>query len=227
MSSYEAVTLPTCWGADTSSKLTAAAARGLSRAVINDSPIRFVWRYVFFGEAVKSDIDADEARAICDAGLILLLVQHCRNPGWIASPDLGRSDGQWAARNAWEAGYEAGCALALDLEGLGNSGSVVAEHVDAWAEEVAGAGYMPVLYVGFQCGLTPEQLWELPRFARYWSDGGPRSVANRGFCCVQHPSIQIAGVKIDPDYAAPDELGGALVGMAEAKADTTPDLDAA
>ncbi len=225
MSDYEAVDLPPCWGLDTNTKLSAASARALASATFRGQPVRFVWRYVFFGDPLRGDIDADEARAICDAGLILLLVQHPRNPGWLASAERGKSDGEWAARNAWEAGYPADCCIALDLEGLGNSGQPVIEHAEAWAKEVIAAGYKPVVYVGYDCGLTPQQLYELPSFARYWSDFGQRSVMKRGFCCKQHPQQSLCGIEVDMDQAYPDDLGGVLTGMAEAKADTRPELE--
>jgi hypothetical protein len=204
---YACVTLGTCDGFDTSTKLTTTQAH---LAAIS---YRFVARYVFFGDALKGDIDPTELAAICNAGLVLLLVQHPRNPGWMASQMRGMDDGEAAARNAAEAGYLQGCHLFLDLEGLGNSGPPVRDHAIAWCSAVRSAGYWPGIYVGFDAGLTPDELWELPNVDRYWSDAGPRSVSRRGFCLTQGSTETFAGIPIDPDHHAPDKLGGCLVGM--------------
>jgi hypothetical protein len=199
------------WGIDCSQKLTAASAKALRSLGRYD----FVWRYVFFNQPRPGDLDPAETAAILDAGLTLLVVQHVRNPGWTASDQLGGSDGQWAVRNAAEAGYppNMGLSVALDLEGLANSGAPVAEFVDQWCLTVASAGYEPVLYVGYDAGLSPQELYDLPHVARYWSDAGPRSVVTRGFCCKQGPEQTIAGVRVDTDHATPDMLGGVLVGL--------------
>jgi len=198
-------------GIDCSQKLTAES---LSHFRLQ-SAVQFVWRYVFFNQARAGDLDATETAAILAAGLTLLVVQHVRNPGWTASGQLGASDGQWAVRNAVEAGYPAnmGLCLALDLEGLANSGPAVAEFVDQWCLTVGSAGYVPVLYVGYECGLSPQELYDLPHVARYWSDAGPRSVAVRGFCCRQGAEQTISGVRVDTDHAFADALGGVLVGL--------------
>jgi hypothetical protein len=213
-------------GVDTATKLSAASAGRLAAASVpvpvagGVAPIRFVTRYVSLGPASPGDLDAAETAAILGAGLALVVVQHVRYPGWAASGQLGAVDGQHAALNAEEAGYpgnltpdEPTLSLVCDLEGVANTGAPVAEYVDAWCLAVAGAGYTPVLYVGYKCGLTPAELYSLPHVSRYWCDAGPRSVAVRGFCAKQHPQVTIAGVLVDPDYAYTDALGGTLVGL--------------
>lgn len=217
----KAIALSECWGADTSAKLSAPEAKALAGATLSGSPVTFVERYVFFGRSRPGDLDRDEAARILDAGLTLLVVQHVRNPGWLAGGALGAQDGQYAASNAAAAGYDPslrdehgrGPSIALDLEGCKDSGQYVIDHCEAWASAVRAAGYSPVLYVGYDCGLTPEQLYEMHGIDRYWSDAGPRSVATRGFCCRQQPQTTAAGILVDPDYAAPDALGGVLTGV--------------
>src|SRR5580700_2307194 len=110
------------WGFDCDTPLSPADAKRLARSTYQGKPLRFVWRYIFFGPPQRGDITRDEAMGILDAGLILLLVQHPREPGWIASEARGREDGKWAADNAAAIGYPPGAYIALDLEGLGNSG---------------------------------------------------------------------------------------------------------
>ena len=226
-----AIALPPSWGVDTSAKFTTSMAKALAAGRLPqpyDQPIAFLWRYVFFGPARPGDIDAAELDAIVGAGLPLMLVQHVRNPGWLASGDLGEADARAAVANALRAGYTAGVldengrppSLAMDLEGVRNSGTSVFEHCKRWGNVVRGAGYSPVLYVGYDAGLTPEQLWQIPTIDRYWSDFGPRSVERRGFCCKQHDQITWRAstlapfVNLDPDYAAPDALGGTLTALA-------------
>lgn len=212
-----AVPLENCFGFDCNTKLDEKSAARLAASTFGfnyqEHPLEFAIRYVFYREAVPGDLSAAETDAILGAGLRMLVVQHVRNPGWTASEECGASDGQWAARNAAAAGYLAGCHLALDLEGVANSGHRVSAHAVAWATAVRDGGFLPVIYVGYQCGLTPDELWELPNVDRYWSDFGTRHVSNRGFCCQQFKQQIIAGVEVDPDHAYPDALGGTLVAM--------------
>ncbi len=217
--------VPSSWGIDTSAKLSGTAPKRLaSTPLASGKEIRFVWRYVFFGPARPGDIDAGELEAILEAGLILLLVQHCRSGSWHASGAQGAEDGAWAVRNAQAAGYPLGACIALDLESVANPGAAVQSHATQWCAVVKEAGYLPVVYVGFDCGLTPEELYELPGVERYWSDAGPRSVAERGFCCKQYPQTSVAGTPVDPDQAFPDQLGNFLIGAALEEGDTAPDL---
>jgi hypothetical protein len=219
-----AAPLPACWGVDCEQKLRPADAQRLSVANYNGQRIAFVWRYVFFGQPMRGDIDVIEAQAIADAGLTLLIVQHPRNPGWLASPSRGTEDGKWAAANARNAGYPPGAYIALDLEGLGNPGQMVIELAEAWCEPVKDAGYGCCVYVGFDCGMTAAQLYALRNVDRYWSDAGGRSVDTRGVCMRQHTQTILAGVQVDPDEHFADKLGGLLVGAASGAArDTIPD----
>ena len=203
------------WGFDCSMPLTGALARSVKAAGHEGKPFTFCWRYVFFGPAVHGDLTELETSAILESGLTLMVVQHVRNPGWTASPQLGDSDGAWAVKNAIAAGYTPGegLALALDLEGVANFGAPVSGHVERWAGRVRSGGFEPVLYVGFQCGLTADELYALPDVRRYWSDAGPRKVSERAFCCKQGVETVVVGVRVDLDHAFPDALGGTLVGM--------------
>lgn len=216
------VTLADQWGCDVSSKLNAQSATNLARAAMsNGNRATFVWRYVSLDTEPDGsgrypvDIDPAERDAILDAGLTLLLVQHVNYPGWYASALNGASHGKAAANHAAWAGYPKGCHLACDLEGVasGDSAAQIADYVNGWCRQVIAAGYLPVLYVGYACGLNSKQLWELPLVSRYWSDFGQRSVDNRGFCMVQGREEVVASIKIDVDHAMPDKLGGCLVGM--------------
>jgi glycoside hydrolase-like protein len=223
-------TLPPSWGCDCSAKLSPDMAQNLARAHLkNGNKIGFVWRYVSLNTQPDGsgrypvDIDPEERDGILNAGLTLLLVQHVNYPGWYASALNGAAHGKAAANHAAWIEYPKGAHIAVDLEGVSSQDTPkqVAEYINAWCRAVLAAGYKPVVYVGYSCGLTPEQLWELPLVDRYWSDFGTREVANRGFCMVQKPEEQLAGIKIDPDQAMADKLGGTLVGMGKLTAPVT------
>jgi hypothetical protein len=213
MTNTAAVSLPDCWGFDTNTKLTLKTASALASSAYHDNPLTFAFRYVFFGPPRLGDLSPLETDAILTAGLRLLVVQHCRAPGWTASGQLGSSDGSWAARNARDAGYLAGCHLAMDLEGLSNSGHPVFDHAVEWCNAVRAGGYLPLIYVGYDAGLNADELWNIPNVDRYWSDFGQREVSHRGFCAKQFSQTTIAGIQVDPDHAMPDALGGTLTAM--------------
>lgn len=216
------------WGIDTSWKLSPANISALCQARIPASvapsspPIDFFVRYLSLGPQSPADLSVTETSAILAMGRALFAAQHVRashGQGWDASGALGASDGQWAARNAVTAGLVDGLGIcvALDLEDVSQAtwGQPTIDHATEWCRQVVVAGFEPVVYVGFNCGLSPAQLYGLPTVRRYWSDYGPRSVIERGFACTQHAQTSIAGVAVDPDYAGPDNMGDCLVGMAD------------
>lgn len=200
------------YGVDTNAKLTAQSAQSLRAATYEGQVIDFVARYVSIGPAAPGDITSQELDAILGAGLALLLVQHVRFPGWVPSGAQGATDGAHAAQNASAAGYPQTAHIAFDLEGVapGTSADAVAAHANEWSAAVVGAGYQAMLYVGYNAILTPQQLYDLPNFNRYWSDFGERQVAVRGFCMKQLAgTTQFPGVPfgIDPDRIMPDAKG--------------------
>lgn len=200
---------PDCVIVDTSWKLTAASITALAAATWEGQPIKGIVRYVSIHDESKQDIDAEELATIIGAGLGCMLVQHVRYPGWQATASQGQADGLAAGANAKGAGYPMGANLWLDLEGVANVGAEVIDYVNAWATAVAAQGFIPSLYVGYSCGLTPQQLYEsLPDIHAYWSDAGPRDVERRGFCMKQHTQTALGGVQVDPDTVTADKLGG-------------------
>jgi Domain of unknown function (DUF1906) len=192
-------------GCDTSSKLDHAAACRLS-----DAGLVFVVRYVSIGYEGAGDIDADEASAITDAGLALMLVQHVRRPPWSASASEGLADGGQAHANALAAGYPEGCTLWCDLEGVEPSTPThaIIDYCQQWSIAIAPT-FEAGLYVGYGTGLTSEQLYALHGVVRYWSDFGNRTVTTRGFCMKQlaPPDLKLSGVDVDLDVCHADELG--------------------
>lgn len=214
---YGGIDLPDCWGVDTSMAgvLTDEQLRRLVEGQLpNKQPIKFLWGYVPLpGNKSKWDMTAERARAACDAGLYVLLVQHCRKGLWTASEATGREDGQHAGECAAEIGYPTDCHVVLDDESVKNPGPDVFKHVVGWCDAVLVGG-RPCVYEGFDPGLTPQQEYEIPNVDRYWGAYGPWNVSVRDVCCRQSLQITLNGVGYDPDHAFPDKLGGVLRAMA-------------
>ena len=204
-------------GFDTDTKLTECMA-----CAMRAKGYAFAIRYLPIGpDPVPGDLDRKEMLAITSAGLILLAVQHVRFPGWRPTATLGMSDGQNAVTHALNAGLIADVTIANDLEGVQSpyvSQSII-DYLEAWYDQVRRPSYLPMQYVGANCGLTGEQLWDLS-VTRYWkslSEDVP-NVPNRGYCMVQsyhapEPMPDGSSLSIDYNVVNVDNLGGLPVGM--------------
>ena len=85
-----------------------------------------------------------------------------------ADGSVGGSYGQAAALNAAAIGLPMGVSLWLDLEGVASYATAAntIAYVNAWAGEVAAAGFVPGLYVGANQPLTGDELyWRLEGLA--------------------------------------------------------------
>lgn len=131
----------------------------------------FVLRYVRRAQRHSYDLTAPEIETILDAGLGLAVVQHVAPPPWKPTPALGISYGQIAAEEVHRLGLPHGLMVACDLEGVrrGTPAIDVADYCNAWHAQVARAGFTPLLYVGYDPGLTATELYYHLRFTRYWS----------------------------------------------------------
>lgn len=167
-----------------------------------------VARYVPLpGNSSVGDVSGVEVGCILDAGLQLLLVQHCRKPPVLLKLYDGTIDAGAAAAHAALVGYPAGAHLFLDLEGAAGTSDEVWTYCVAWGESVRSSGFLAGLYVGYSAILSPEQLYDLPPFNSYWSDMGPRVVASRGFAVKQQNAVTVAGVGFDGDTVTADAKG--------------------
>jgi Domain of unknown function (DUF1906) len=161
------------------------------------------------------DITSTEAQVILDAGLALMLVQHCPPAYWSPFSMLGVKYAMTASNNAANALYPPGATLWLDLENMrpGCGIPAIAAYVNAWYQTVLDGGYVPGLYYTADCPLTPEQLYLDLRPQLYWrglSQDAPY-VAVRGACMQQYVQLgQVAGIDLDRDVIVPDALGGLL-----------------
>lgn len=126
-------------------------------------------------------------------------------------------DGRAAVAHLESLGSPVGMSVVLDLEGLGAFHSVPAtliSSINGWSELIAGAGYMPCLYVGVPQPLTSEELTKLA-VVRYWKGQG-RCVdryghlaePESGWCMTQvYPSIMLGDVKVDDNLVGQDYHG--------------------
>jgi hypothetical protein len=166
------------------------------------------------------DLTADEAETILAAGLALMPVQHVLNPGWSPTQSLGAQYGANAAKFAQQIGFPPGVNVWCDLECVADKtdASDVIAYCNAWYAGVADAGYVPGLYVGYQPGLTGQQLYSDLKFQHYWAAYNVDGVSNpkpRGWQMIQSEgSGTIAGItteSYDADVTQTDGKGGAVL----------------
>ncbi|HEX6912086.1 MAG TPA: glycoside hydrolase domain-containing protein, partial [Longimicrobium sp.] len=160
---------------------------------------------------------AQEANDILDAGLALMPVQHVLDPGWAPTQSLGAEYGANAAGFAQQVGFPPGVNVWCDLECVADDtpASNVTAYCNAWYDAVAGAGYVPGLYVGYQPGLTGQQLYGTLRFQHYWAAYNVDGVSTprpRGWQMIQTVgSGTIGGITTeayDADTTRTDGKGG-------------------
>lgn len=159
---------------------------------------------------VKGNLTAAEVTAILGAGLALMAVQHVPQPGWEPSAALGTSYGGYAAEYATEIGLSNGMNLWLDLEEVSKDATAqdVSDYCHAWAAAVEVDGYVPGIYVGWNIGLTDQQLYLLP-FKHYWrAYNCDQSIPMRGYQIVQKPQQTLDGITFDPNHLQADLQGG-------------------
>lgn len=183
-----------------------------------DAGYRFAIRYVRREQPHHSDLTAEEAETILEGGLALVAVQHVESESsWSPSESKGRQYGTTAAAEVLAIGFPAGAVVWCDLEGVAphtGSDDVVA-YCREWARAVADAGFQPGLYVGWHCGLTPEQLYHQTPFTRYWAAynlNADQFPETRGVQMRQHEAKasdipRNADIGLDVDTTAADALG--------------------
>lgn len=156
---------PGLLGFDANTPISAARARAFVQRGYHYA-IRYVGRRVM----KPHDLSTEEAKTILAAGLALMPVQHVEVAGWHPTADLGQEYGSNAARFAKQLGFPPGVCVWCDLEEVSSSSTAadVIAYCNAWHDAVAAAGFTPGLYVGFNPGLTGEQLFARLRNQHYW-----------------------------------------------------------
>lgn len=186
---------------------------------------RFVVRYVGRVSMATHDLTAAEAETILNAGLALMVVQHVLDPGWSPTQSLGQEYGANAAAFTRAIGVPPGVNVWCDLEGVstGATAANVTAYCNAWAAEVSAAGYVPGLYIGWEPGLSGQQLYDLS-FQHYWGAynvDGSSTPRPRGFQLQQKVGSggTIGGLTTeyyDDDDTETDDEGGACLWLARA-----------
>lgn len=188
-------------------------------AAFHDHGYRFCVRYVRRDKPHSFDLTSDEASALLDAGLALMVVQHVESEtSWSPSADKGEANGTIAAEESDKIGIGSGVTVWCDLEGVAvkTSAEDVIDYCNEWHSAVAAAGYVPGLYVGFHSGLNASQLFRSLRFTHYWgafnlnADEAPATRGLQMRQAVRKPLDVVAGNKLDfqVDKIRRDTLGG-------------------
>jgi len=219
MSVYCYTAVPDVLGFDCNQPVSAEDA-----ATMFTAGYRFALRYVRRDQRHAYDLTADEARGLFAAGLGLMLVQHVAPSPWVPSVKLGYRQGIVAGYEADALGIPSGALVWCDLEGVAPNTDAerTIDYCNAWHAEVARAGYLPGLYVGWQCGLDGDQLYHALRFAHYWAAynlNGDEEPSVRGCEMRQHalaadetaPSVEFL---FQNDRIDGDALGGVPVVVA-------------
>lgn len=202
-----------CWGIDFSGfrATPELIARVKATPLPNGEPVSFVVRPVFFGPPKDTDIDAAELQAWLAAKIGVALYQHPRFPkDNVLSHQTGVDDTAWFVRNALAVGYDPSKLIpgslpllaTPDLEGVQNPPSV--PYAAACTTGLRAAGFGPLLYLGFACGLKSADCDAMPGDPVWWPDFAPldeRPRPARGIAMHQHPQIQFCGFPADLDEA--------------------------
>ena len=203
-------------GFDVNLTLTTATAKAF-----HDAGYRFVVRYVGRRQMASHDLSSAEAKTILDAGLALMVVQHVENPGWHPTAALGDEYGTNAAAFSKQIGVPAGVNVWLDLECVadGTAASDVIGYCNTWYDRVAAAGYVPGVYVGYEPGLTGQQLYSKLKFQHYWAAYNVDvSIPGRGWQLKQSVGKgSVGGItteSYDDDVAVTDQKGGQALWLA-------------
>lgn len=198
---------PELLGFDTNTVVTPTTAE----AFVEDG-YKFCVRYVGRTTMASFDLTTEEANAILDSGLALMVVQHVLSWGWSPSGSLGTEYGTNAAKFATEIGIPPGVNVWCDLEGVaaGTSSQDVINYCNNWYDAVFKAGFAPGVYVGASCGLSSSQLYNSLKFSHYWKSGSNvPDVMTRGYQLTQFDlNSSVNGIQIDKDLTQDDELGG-------------------
>lgn len=198
-------------GIDCNAVITDSIAEAIAQAGFD-----FVIRYIRRDPVNPQDLSTAELEVVQRRNLPFMVVQHVESAdSWAPSGEKGTEYGETAVSECQRLGLPSGLTVWCDLEGVaeGTPAQDVIDYLRAWFAAVQGAGFEPGLYVGWHCGLTPQQLYAMP-FARYWASYNldkDEMPAIRGVCMRQHarqPSDPALGIDYQTDTLMVDALGG-------------------
>lgn len=201
-------------GFDANAVVSAAQAQAFLAA-----GFQFALRYVGRTEMASHDLTTAEAETLLGAGLALMPVQHVLGGEWIPNGPLGTEYGTNAAAFSQQIGFPPGVNVWLDLESVNTQAATsdVVAYCTSWYTQVAAAGYVPGVYIGWQPGLSGSQLYDLP-FDHYWAAYNVDGVSTphpRGYQLVQSSgggTIGSFGTDVyDVDETYTDLEGGSVL----------------
>lgn len=155
-----------------------------------DAGFRFALRYVGRTQMASHDLTADEAAMLLSKGFAVMPVQHVKSGEWLATGDLGTEYGANAAKFSQDIGFPPGVNVWMDLESVSTTSAAddVIAYCNNWYAQVADAGYVPGVYIGWQPGLSGSKLYSSLKFQHYWAAynvDGVSSPKPRGYQLVQ------------------------------------------
>jgi hypothetical protein len=140
-----------------------------------------------------------------------MVVQHVATTGWIPTPVLGKSYGTSAAAYTKAAGLPAGLNVWLDLEDIpkGTPHEDIIGYCNEWFSQVATAGFVPGVYVGFNVWLSSDELFFDLTTQHYWrAAGNIPDISHRGYQMFQHVINAGTAHELDKNVVKADMLGG-------------------
>lgn len=184
-----------------------------------DKAYRFVVRYIVRQTPHDRDLSAKEIGGLFNSGLAVMPVQHVESESdWIPSLEKGLSNGNNAARAAATLGFPTTTNVWLDLEGVNTAvdAATVVQYCNTWFDRVKAAGFTPGIYVGWHCGLSPDQLYRKLEFQHYWAaynlnrDEEPtvRGIQMKQGAAKKSDKPSGVVVDMDTDVIMADNLGG-------------------
>lgn len=166
-----------------------------------------------------ADLSAAETDMILSHGLALMVVQHVATSGWVPTAPLGQQYGSNAAAYCLDAEVRPGVNVWLDLEDIpiGTPHEDIVGYCNAWFSEVANAGYVPGVYVGFNVWLSSDELFFDLNTKHYWrAAGNIPDVAHRGYQLFQHTLYPGTAHEFDKNVARTDGLSGNAIWLQKA-----------
>jgi len=193
-------------GFDVDQQLSASDAAAFKSAGM-DFCIRYIPR---IPSLIAGNLTAMEMSDILGSGLALSVVQHAPMPNWMPSAELGKEYADYAVEYLEQIEFPKKVNVWLDLEMVSTAATVeaIAGYCKAWYAAVAEGNFIPGLYVGWQTGLSSQQLYSDLPFRNYWRGyNADIAVATRGYQILQHSAAPINGIEFDGDIVQADELG--------------------
>lgn len=181
---------------------------------------QFALRYVGRTQMADHDLSTGEAELLLSRGFALMPVQHVLGGEWMPTGNLGSEYGANAAKFSQQIGFPPGVNVWLDLESVSTRAAAadVIAYCNNWHAQVAGAGYVPGVYIGWQPGLPGSQLYRSLKFQHYWAAYNVDGVSTprpRGYQLVQssgHGRIGSLDTDVyDVDTTQTDAMGGTVL----------------